>query len=107
MVRRGSLYWAQLPGDAGRRPVCVLTRDGAIGSLTSVTCAPLTRIIRGIKSEVLLDEDDGLPSLCVISCDNIATIPMMSIDPAPIAQLSVARQFELDRAIRFALHVSD
>lgn len=60
---------------AGRRPVCVLTRDAAIEVLTSVTCVPITRTIRGIPSEVELGPRHGLHVACVISCDNVITIP--------------------------------
>ena len=51
MVRRNDIIWANLGAPAGRRPVCVLTRDAAIDVLTAVTCAPITRTIRGIRSE--------------------------------------------------------
>ena len=34
---------------AGRRPVCVLTRDAAVDALTTVICAPITRTVRGIR----------------------------------------------------------
>ena len=41
------------------RPVVVLTRDSAIPYLTTVTVAPLTATIRGVPSEVVLDEDEA------------------------------------------------
>ncbi|MBK9178395.1 MAG: hypothetical protein IPM45_02275 [Acidimicrobiales bacterium] len=34
--------------------MCVLARDAAIQVLTAVACAPITRTIRGIRSEVEL-----------------------------------------------------
>jgi hypothetical protein len=64
---------------AGRWLVCVLTRDAAIAVLTSATSAPMTRSIRGIRPEVELGVEHGLPEACVISCDNVITIPL---DPA-------------------------
>src|SRR5215469_7220747 len=43
-----------------RRPVVVLTRDSAIAYLSTVTVAPISSTIRGVPSEVVLDEDlDG------------------------------------------------
>ena len=73
MVRRNDIIWANLGSPAGRRPVCVLTRDAAIDVLTAVTCAPITRTIRGIRSEVEIGLDQGLPETCVINCDNVPT----------------------------------
>jgi hypothetical protein len=48
----------------GWRPVLVLTRDSAIDQLHWVTVAPLTRTIRGLDSEVLLEpEADEVSSM--------------------------------------------
>jgi hypothetical protein len=43
---------ADLGRPAGRRPICVLTRDAAIAVLAAITCAPITWTIGGIRSEV-------------------------------------------------------
>ena len=105
MVARGDLVWADLGADAGRRPVCVLTRDAAIGVLTSVTCAPLTRTIRGIRSHVTVGPDNGLPEPSEISCDNVLTVPKAALDPTPIGHLDVATRAQLDAALRYALDI--
>jgi mRNA interferase MazF len=42
------------------RPVVVLTRSSAIAYLSTVTVAPITSAIRGVPSEVVLDEEDGM-----------------------------------------------
>jgi mRNA interferase MazF len=105
MVSRGDLYWADLGPPAGRHPICVLTRNAAINVLNSVTCAPLTRTIRGIASEVEVGVDDGLPETCVIGCDNIITIPQRVLDPTPIGHLDEPTRAELDRALRYALDI--
>jgi mRNA interferase MazF len=70
MVRRGGVYYLEHP-EWGRRPVLVLTREAAIPVLKRVTIASITRTIRGIPTEVLLDEDDGMPVRCVVSLDNL------------------------------------
>ena len=85
--------------------MCVLTRDAALGVLTAVTCAPITRTIRGIRSEVEIGRDEGLPEPCVINCDNIITIPAAELDPEPAGRLDEAKRAALDRAVRFALDV--
>lgn len=105
MVVRGDLIWADLGPPAGRRPVCVLTRDAAIDVLTAITCAPITRTIRGIRSEVAVGRDDGLPAASVISCDNLVTVPIGLLDPEPIGRLGLEARRRLDRALRYALDI--
>ncbi len=73
-LQQGSTVWADLPPPAGRRPVVVLTRDAVVGRLSNLTVAPITRTIRGIDTEVLLEPADGLPTSCAVSLDNIFTI---------------------------------
>jgi mRNA interferase MazF len=70
VVRRGGVYCLEHPG-WGRRPVLVLTREAAIPVLKRVTIASITRTIRGIPTEVVLDEHDGMPVRCVVSLDNL------------------------------------
>jgi len=105
VVARNEIYWADLGPPAGRRPVCILTRDAAIAVLTAVTCAPLTPTIRGIRSEVQVGTEQGLPEPCVISCDNVITVPLANIDSDPVGELDELKRAELDRALRFALDI--
>jgi mRNA interferase MazF len=46
------------PPDKKRTGV-VLTRESAIGYLSTVTVVPVTTTIRGVPSEVVLNEDEG------------------------------------------------
>ena len=105
MVARNELYWADLGPPAGRRPVCVIARDAAASVLTAITCAPITRTTRGIRSEVSIGPDEGLPETCVISCDNIITVPVEALDGEPVGQLDEIKRSELDRALRYALDI--
>jgi len=105
VVARNDIFWADLGPPAGRRPVCVLTRDAAIAVLTSVTCAPITRTIRGIRSEVELVDEHGLPESCVINCDNVITIPLEALDNKPVGQLDEFTRARLDEALRYALDI--
>lgn len=105
MVARNEIYWADLGPPVGRRPVCVLTRDAAASVLTAVTCAPITRTIRGIRSEVAIGPEEGLPEPCVISCDNVITVPVVDLDGRPVGRLDEAKRAELDAALRFALDI--
>jgi mRNA interferase MazF len=105
VVGRNEIYWADLGAPAGRRPVCVLTRDAAARVLSAVTCAPITRTIRGIRSEVPIGRDEGLPEPCVINCDNVLTLPIASLDADPVGRLDEVQRARLDRALRYALDI--
>ena len=106
MVVRSDIIWASLGEPSGRRPVCVLTRDAAIDVLNAVTCAPVTRTVRGIRSEVEVGPDQGLPDRSVIACDTIVSIPKTALDPEPVGRLDPVKRAQLDRAIRFALDIA-
>ena len=97
--------WADLGPPAGRRPVVVLTRDAACEVLAAVTCAPITRTSRGIRSEVPVGPAQGLPEVAVITCDNVLTIPKVDLDPDPVGRLDEVTRVALDRAMRFALDI--
>lgn len=73
-MNRGEVWWVEQP-DAKRRPYLVLTRSRAIPALQRVLAVPATTTIRGIRTEVPLDERDGLPRPCVLSFDNVETVP--------------------------------
>jgi len=105
VVARGDVVWADLGPPAGRRPVCVLTRDAALAVLTAITCAPITRTIRGIRSEVEVGVPEGLPERSVISCDNLITIPVALLDAHAVGHLDIRARADLDRALRYALDI--
>lgn len=106
MVARGDVIWAELGPPAGRRPVCVITRDAAIEVLTAVTCAPITRTIRGIRSEVEVGRSNGLPTASVIACDNLFTVSKLAFDPTSVGRLDLEGRVALDQALRYALDIN-
>ena len=106
MVARNEIYWGDLGEPAARRPVCVLTRDAAVSVLTAVTCAPITRTVRGIRSEVDVGTDEGLPEACAINCDNVVTVPIARLDAAPVGRLGALKRAQLDQALRYALDIA-
>lgn len=105
MVARNDIVWAELGPPAGRRPVCILTRDAAIPVLNSVTCAPITRTVRGIPTEIDVGREHGLPEAAVISCDNVITVPIANLDGEAVGHLDPGTRARLDRALRFALDI--
>jgi mRNA interferase MazF len=66
--------WWYEPEDAGRRPVLILTRSGAIPVLNQVVAVPATRTIRDIPTEVRLTRRDGMPATCVLALDALMTV---------------------------------
>ncbi|HEY2639472.1 MAG TPA: type II toxin-antitoxin system PemK/MazF family toxin [Streptosporangiaceae bacterium] len=87
------------------RPVVVLTRELVRPYLASVTVAPITTNVRGLSTEITLGPANGLDHECVVSCDNIVTIPKTALGrqvgyllPAQEAALTAAIQaaFDLD-----------
>jgi mRNA interferase MazF len=100
-VNRGEIWWAEHP-EAGRRPVCVLTREAAIPVLPSVLVAPATRTVRSIPTEVVLTAaEDGMPQDCALSFDNLATMPK-SLLTERITQLREPKLGEMCEALRIA-----
>lgn len=100
MVARGEVRWSESP-DWGRRPVLVLTRDAVAEHLTSVLVAIVTSVRREIPTEVVLDEDDGMPRACVVSLDNVATTPTAYLSDR-ITRLGPDRMHEVCRALAHA-----
>ena len=99
-MTRGEVWWVEHP-EAGRRPFLVLTREAAIPVLRRVVAVPATRTIRGIPTEVVLDEEDGAPERCALSFDNVTTISK-ALFAERICRLSVPRLVEACRALRVA-----
>jgi mRNA interferase MazF len=101
-IVRGDIRLYQFAPPGKRRPVLVLTRDSAIGYLSTVTVAPVTSTIRGIPSEVVLDEEDGMKAPCAVNLHNAVTISQDRLGRR-VAQLSSLRMGEICAALRFSL----
>jgi mRNA interferase MazF len=87
---------------AKKRPALVLTRNSAIAYLSTVTVAPVTSTIRGVPSEVVLNEEDGMKSPCAVNLHNAVTVSQQRLGKR-VAQLSPARMNEVCAALRFSL----
>jgi len=85
-----------------KRPALVLTRNSAIAYLSTVTVAPVTSTIRGVPSEVVLNEEDGMKSACAVNLHNAVTVSQQRLGKR-VAQLSSARMNEVCAALRFSL----
>jgi mRNA interferase MazF len=101
-VARGDVRLYQFAPPDKKRPVVVLTRDSAIAYLSTVTVAPITSTIRGVPSEVVLKEQDGMKEPCAVNLHNAVTISQNRLGRR-VAQLSSWRMREVCAALRFSL----
>ena len=99
---RGEVWWAELAGDAGFRPVVIVSRPDALERRSNVTIAEVTRVVRSLPCEVPLSSAEGMPVECVINTDGLHTIPQTRLRQR-ITQLSGEHLFRLDQALRYSL----
>ena len=102
MVSRGEVWWYE-PVEGGRRPYLVLTRSEAAAVLNQVLAAPVTTVVRGIPTEVALDQGDGLPRSCVVNLDGahpirptLCTERITALGPVRMAEVCEALRVSID-----------
>ena len=100
-MKRGEVWWANIPQPIGRRPVVLLSRNAAYAVRSSVTVAPITRTVHEIPVEVRLGPEDGLPRDCVANLDNIVTVSKKRLD-RNLTTLSPEKMRSIEQAIKFA-----
>jgi mRNA interferase MazF len=101
-VRQFEIWWVNLPKPAGRRPVLLLSRNGAYEYLNKIIVAEITTTVRSIPVEVRLGRHEGLRSACVANLDNIRTVARPCLDSRAGA-LAPSRHLEVKRALGYAL----
>ena len=101
-VARGDVRLYSFLSPDKKRPVVVLTRDSAISYLPTVTVAPLTSTIRGVPSEVVLGEDDGMRAPCAVNVHNTITVTQDRLGKR-VGRLNAIRMKEICAALRFSL----
>jgi mRNA interferase MazF len=101
-MKQYEVWWASLPQPAGRRPVLLLSREGAYQYLNKFVAVEITSTVRQIAVEVPLGRSEGLPRRCVANCDNLRTISRTAL-VRRIGRLAPSRVSELKRAVGHAL----
>lgn len=101
-ISRGDVRLYDFARPDKKRPVVVLTRDSAIAYLTTVTVAPITSKIRGVPSEVLLGDEDGMKSECAVNLHNAVTVSQSRLGRR-VARLNSSRMFQICAALRFSV----
>jgi len=98
-IARGDVRLYQFAPPDKNRPAVVLTRDSAIAYLSTVTVAPITSTIRGVPSEVVLNEEDGMKAPCTVNLHNAVTVSQQRLGRR-VAQLSSTRMQEICANLR-------
>jgi mRNA-degrading endonuclease toxin of MazEF toxin-antitoxin module len=101
-VKQYEIWWATLSAPAGRRPVLLLSRDGAYEYLNKFAVVEITTHIRNIAVEVLLGRAEGMPNRCVANFDNLRTVPRNSLQRRA-GTVAPKRHVEIKRALGRAL----
>jgi mRNA interferase MazF len=101
-LNRGDVYLCRFASPDKERPVLILTRDSAIGHLSTATVAPITSTVRDVPSEVILDVDDGMKGRCAINLHNAVTVSQERLGRR-VAGLSDERMQQVCAALRFSL----
>ena len=101
MIARGEIWWYE-PATAKPRPVLVLTRNEALEHLQQILGVPATTTIRGIPTEVALDQSDGLSIQCVLTLDNVQPVRRALLTER-ITMLGADRMREVCEALRHAV----
>ena len=76
----------------------MLSRPDAYTYLNKFIVAEITSTIRGIASEVVIGETEGLPKVCAINCDNLRVVPRERLTRRA-GSLPPARWIEVKRAV--------
>lgn len=101
-IARGDIRLYQFAPPDKKRAVVVLTRNSAIPYLSTVTVAPVTSTMRGVPSEVALDDNDGMKGPCAVNLHNAVTVSQGRLGRR-VARLSDDRLSEVCAALRFSL----
>jgi mRNA interferase MazF len=101
-IARGDVRLYRFSAPDKKRPVVVLSRNSSIGYLSTATVAPITSTVRGVPSEVILDEADGMKTPCAVNLHNLVTVPQQKLEKR-VSQLGSRRMKEICAAVRFSL----
>ena len=100
-MRRGEIRWCQLRAPDKKRPVLILTRDVIVDQMNEIIVAPVTRTIRGIATEVVLDEADAIKVRSALNLDHLGIVQRGRLGPV-LCVLRDSRWPEVEHALRVA-----
>lgn len=108
-MTRGEIYrTAERVPERGDTPgfYVVVSRDFIAGNddVATVICAPIYSEILGLRSEVVLGREDGLPRKCAIRCDFLTLMFKRKLTQF-VSSVSILKQRELNKALAYALQL--
>lgn len=101
-LRQYEIWWADLPGPAGERPLLLLSRDDAYDYLNRFLVAEITSSARDVPVELWVGTPEGLPKPCVVNLDNLNTVARRRL-VRRMGALSSERHWEVKQALGYAL----
>lgn len=109
-MNRGEIYRTRekIPERGGKPGFYVIvSRDFIVDNpdIDTVICAPVYSEVLGIKSEVVVGKDEGMPRTCAIRCDFLMLLFKSKLTTF-VAALNPPKMEELNRAIRYALQLT-
>ena len=109
-MKRGEIYRTQQKvAERGHKPgfYVVVSRDfiAQNDDISTVICAPVYAEALGIRSEVVIGVEDGIPRESSIRCDFLTLMFKRKLTYF-VGTLSAQRRDQLDRALRYALQLS-
>jgi mRNA-degrading endonuclease toxin of MazEF toxin-antitoxin module len=108
-VTRGEIYrTAERMPERGHKPgfYVIVSRDfiASNDDVATVVCAPVYSEVLGLRSEVVLRLEDGLPRESAMRCDFLALMFKRKLTHF-VTTLSVDKQREMNRALSYALQL--
>ncbi|MEW6743935.1 MAG: type II toxin-antitoxin system PemK/MazF family toxin [Planctomycetota bacterium] len=100
-VRHGEIRWYRFRQPDKERPVLLLSREAVVDLLNEIIVVPATRTVRGLASEVVLTQQDGMPTTCALNFDHITLVQRARLG-AVITGLRVERWAEVRAAMPVA-----
>lgn len=106
-MRRGEIYRTrERVAERGHKPgfYVVVSRNfiATNEDVSTVVCAPIYSTILGLRSEVVLDVEDGLPRDSSLRCDFLTLMFKKKLTHF-VGTLSSEKLKDLNRALRYAL----
>ena len=110
-MRRGEIYRTkEKVAERGRKPgfYVVVSRDFVAQNydISTVICAPVYSEILGLRSEVVLGSEDGLPRESAVRCDFLTLMFKRKLTHF-VGALAPDKVKQLNRALQYALDLND
>ena len=109
-MKRGEIYRTRekIP-EHGNKPgfYVIVSRDfvAANEDISTVICAPVYREVLGIRSEVIISSEEGVPFGSAVRCDFLTLMFKTKLTHF-VGTLSKTKHHELDRALAYALQLT-